>query len=244
MMRFIFLCRMEVFFILTTLLTVFLFWKATRYSKPVLFLLAGWLVLQAGIAVTGFYLRMDILPPRFLLLVLPPLLLTIVLFCLPRGRRFIQSLDMASLTLLHTVRIPVELVLYGLFLQKAVPCIMTFECGNYDIVSGLTAPLAWYFGVVKKSLNRTVVLLWNLVCMGLLFNIVRIAVLSAPSPFQQLAFDQPNTAVMHFPYVWLPCCIVPLVLFSHLAAVAQYFYPDKSRSVKPGALPQVVQKIE
>jgi hypothetical protein len=235
---------MEVLFILTTLLTVFLFWKATRYSRPVLFLLISWLALQTGIAATGFYLRLDILPPRFLLLVLPPLLLTIVIFCLSRGKRFIQNMDMATLTLLHTVRVPVELVLYGLFLQKAVPCIMTFECGNYDIVSGLTAPLVWYFGVVKKWLGRTVMLLWNFVCMGLLFNIVRIAILSAPSPFQHFAFDQPNTAVIHFPYVWLPCCIVPLVLFSHLTAVAQYLYPDKSRPVQPGAFPQVVQKIK
>jgi hypothetical protein len=54
-----------------------------------------------------------------------------------------------------------------------------------------------------------------------LLNIVINAVLSIPSPFQQFAFEQPNVAVLYFPFVWLPCCIVPIVLFAHLAAIKQ-----------------------
>jgi hypothetical protein len=38
---------------------------------------------------------------------------------------------------------------------------------------------------------------------------------------QQIAFDQPNIGVMYFPFVWLPACIVPLVLLSHLASLYQ-----------------------
>ncbi|MEO8588376.1 MAG: hypothetical protein ABI432_03330 [Flavobacteriales bacterium] len=60
---------------------------------------------------------------------------------------------------------------------------------------------------------------WNIACIGLLVNIVARAVLSAPFPFQQLAFDQPNIAVLYFPFVWLPCCVVPLVLLAHLATL-------------------------
>jgi hypothetical protein len=62
-------------------------------------------------------------------------------------------------------------------------------------------------------------LVWNFICLGLLFNIVVHAVLSAPLPFQQLAFDQPNVAILYFPYVWLPAFIVPVVLLSHLVAI-------------------------
>jgi hypothetical protein len=40
-------------------------------------------------------------------------------------------------------------------------------------------------------------------------------------PFQQFAFDQPNIAVLYFPFIWLPSCVVPLVLLSHLAAIRQ-----------------------
>jgi len=52
-----------------------------------------------------------------------------------------------------------------------------------------------------------------------LFNIVLTAILSAPLPIQQLAFDQPSIAVMYFPFVYLPGFIVPIVLFSHLVSL-------------------------
>lgn len=104
---------------------------------------------------------------------------------------------------------------------------MTFEGRNFDILSGLTAPVVYYFGFIKKGLNKKLILVWNLICLGLLINIVAIAVLSAPFPFQKFAFDQPDIAVLYFPFNWLPCCVVPLVLFSHLATIRQLLGGDK-----------------
>ncbi|HUQ96495.1 MAG TPA: hypothetical protein VM010_02440, partial [Chitinophagaceae bacterium] len=37
----------------------------------------------------------------------------------------------------------------------------------------------------------------------------------------QLAFDQPDIAVLYFPFVLLPGVVVPVVLLSHLAAIRQ-----------------------
>lgn len=211
----------SIIFAITTLLTIGIFYKAANYSRTVLFILVAWLVVQTFIESNGFYLVTDVLPPRFLLLVLPPNLLIIFLFVNAKGRKFIDSLDQKTLTILHTVRIPVEIVLFLLFVNKAVPELMTFEGRNFDILSGLTAPVVFYFGFVKKNLNKKVILIWNFICLALLINIVVNAVLSAPSPFQKFAFDQPNIGVLHFPFVWLPCCIVPLVLLSHLASIRQ-----------------------
>ena len=134
------------------------------------------------------------------------------------------SLDAATLTLLHIVRIPVEIILFGLYMHKVIPELMTFEGRNWDILSGLSAPLVFYFGHVHKRINREVILLWNLAALGLLFNIVIHAILCAPSPFQQFAFDQPNIAILYFPYNALPGCIVPIVLFSHLVCIFQLKY--------------------
>ncbi|MBL0047942.1 MAG: hypothetical protein IPP32_07610 [Bacteroidetes bacterium] len=206
-------------FILTTFLTVALFYKASHYSKQVLVILSVWLSLEGIVGYSGFYTVTNTLPPRFIFLILIPVLLIIATFFTEQGKQFIDSLDVKWLTLLHVVRIPVELVLYWLFLNKAVPELMTFEGRNFDILSGLTAPVVFYFGYVKKSLGKYALLAWNIVCLGLLVNIVANAVLSAPFPFQKFAFDQPNIAVLYFPFVWLPCCIVPLVLFSHLASI-------------------------
>lgn len=208
-------------FVLTTLATVFLFYKATNNSKTTLVVLLAWLGIQAGIGLSGFYAVTDTIPPRFLLMVGPPFFLIIVLFATAKGRKYIDGLNVKTLTILHIVRIPVELVLLWLFMNRAVPELMTFEGRNFDIVSGITAPIIYYFGFIKKRLNTKVILIWNFICLGLLINIVVNAVLAAPFPFQQFAFDQPNIAVLHFPFNWLPCCVVPLVLFSHLATIRQ-----------------------
>lgn len=211
----------SILFGFTTILTAWLFYKAACNSKPVILIILIWLAIQAFIARSGFYIVTDTLPPRFLLLVLPPLLGIAGLFMTPKGRKFIDSLDLKSLTILHIIRIPVELVLFLLFTYKTIPELMTFEGRNFDILSGITAPLIFYFGFVRKQLSPQIILIWNVICLGLLVNIVSNAVLSAPFPFQQFAFDQPNIAVLYFPFTWLPSCVVPLVLLSHLAAIRQ-----------------------
>jgi hypothetical protein len=209
----------NVLFIVTTLLTIFLFYKATKNSKSTLILLLTWVIFQAAIGLSGFYTITNTFPPRFALLALPALLFIIVLFVTASGRVYLDSLDAKALTILHMVRIPVELCLYWLFLHKAIPKLMTFEGRNFDIIAGLTAPLIFYFGYIKGKLSKAILLLWNFICLGLLLNIVINAVLSAPSSFQQFAFGQPNTAILYFPFVWLPACVVPLVLLAHLVCI-------------------------
>lgn len=211
----------SIVFGLTTLLAVGLFYKATNKSKTTLLILFIWLAIQTAIGLSGFYLVTDTIPPRFLLLVLPPILLIIGLFTTSKGRQYIDSLDIKTLTILHIIRTPVEFVLFWLFVNKMVPELMTFEGRNFDIASGLTAPVIFYFGFIKKRINKKIILLWNFICLGLLINIVANAVLSAPFPFQKFAFDQPNIAILYFPFNWLPSCVVPLVLFSHLATIRQ-----------------------
>lgn len=205
----------------TTLMTLFLFYKGAHKDKTTLLVLAVWWIVQTVLGLLGFYTVLDTTPPRFLLLILPPLLLIALLFATPKGRTYIDGLDSKTLTLLHTIRIPVELVLFWLFLEGTLPELMTFEGRNFDILAGLSAPLVYYFGFVKKKLSPAIMILWNLIALGLLINIVVNAILSAPLPFQQFAFDQPNIAVLHFPYNWLPACVVPLVLFSHLVNLRQ-----------------------
>ncbi len=211
---------------ITTILTVLLFYKASRFDKTTLLVLCSWLVLQSILGIKGFYTITNTIPPRFLLLVLPPVLFISILFLTSRGRKYLDNLDLKTLTILHIVRIPVEIVLFWLFLSKTVPELMTFEGRNFDILSGLTAPFVFYF-VIKNKISKKVILLWNILCLGLLFNIVTLAIFSAPFPFQKLAFDQPNIAVLYFPFVWLPCCVVPLVLISHLVSIRQIIFQKK-----------------
>jgi hypothetical protein len=104
---------------------------------------------------------------------------------------------------------------------------MTFEGRNFDILSGITAPIIAYWCFKSQKPKYKILLLWNFICLGLLINIVINGLLSAPLPFQQFAFDQPNVALMYFPFVWLPCCVVPIVLISHLASIRKILFELK-----------------
>jgi hypothetical protein len=208
-------------FAATAFLTVWMFYKASGKSKTVIIGILAWMLIQAIISLTGFYRIPNSLPPRFILLIGPGIIFSILLLVTKRGKEFIDKLDLKTLTLMHSIRIPVEITLYFVYSAGLIPVLMTFEGNNFDIISGLTAPLIFYFVFIIKKLNRRALLLWNFLCLGLLINVLIIAILSAQTPFQKLAFDQPNMGVTYFPFIWLPCVVVPIVLIGHLSAIRQ-----------------------
>jgi phosphoglycerol transferase MdoB-like AlkP superfamily enzyme len=102
---------------------------------------------------------------------------------------------------------------------------MTFEGKNFDIVFGISTLLILTLGLYKGSVMRIkILLIWNLIGLLFLGNIVFYALFSSPSSFQKFAFDQPNIAVLRFPFPWLPTFIVPLVLFAHLAVIRRVLF--------------------
>ncbi len=220
----------SIVFIFTTLLTLFLFYRiisrsteanTKKNSNKILLILIIWLIIQAVLSVLGIYnTNTHLIPPKILLLGVLPIIITMVLlFSTKFGKQFIDGLPLKEIIYLNSVRIPVELVLYWLFLCKAVPQIMTFEGNNFDILAGITAPIIAYYGFTKNRISKKIILVWNFISLALLLNIIVIALLSAPSPFQKISFEQPNIAILNFPFSWLPSFIVPIVLLGHLIAI-------------------------
>jgi hypothetical protein len=207
-----------ILFGIIVLLLLFGWWRATNGQRGFLYVAVAWVVVQSILGLRGFYTVADG-PPRILLLTMPPMLLMLILFANKAGRRFIDALDLRTLTLLHGLRIFVEGILYALFLYKVVPRQLTFEGGNLDILSGLSAPVVYYFAFNGNMVRRWLLLGWNLVCLGLLLNVVVRAVLLILGAQPGGSPDQPQIAVQYFPYMLLPGFIVPLVLFAHMAAL-------------------------
>jgi len=212
-------------FVLTTVLTVtFLLAAAWQTARTIRFALAAagilafLLAAHALLAISGFYLDTKSFPPHFPLAPLSTLVALCLLF-LPH----VKKLPLRTLTLLSVVRIPVELVLLWLYQAGQVPQLMTFEGRNFDILSGLTAPLVAWLAFRGGKINKPLLIIWNLAALGLLINIVTNAILSLPTPFQRFAFDQPNLAVLYFPFIWLPSIIVPAVFFAHFASLWRLF---------------------
>jgi hypothetical protein len=222
----------SVFFALTTFATLYLFYavlkntssETTQKNTPIILLgMTIWLALQAFLTLKGEYnTDLKAIPPKIVLFGILPTVITMVLvFTTQKGKHFIDSLPLLNITYLNTVRIPVELVLFWLFLNKAIPQIMTFEGQNFDILAGISAPIIAYFGLTKRKFGNKVVFAWNVICLGLLINIIVLAFFSAPTALQKIAFEQPNIGIIHFPFSWLPTFIVPLVLFGHLTSIRQ-----------------------
>lgn len=222
-----------VVFIVTTLLTVGIFnyagKRAGYNSRPANFIsifLAFWLIFQATIAITGFYQITDTTPPRLFVFGIIPVIIGIILLFILSGN-FIERLPLKTLTVIHIIRVPIELVLLWLFQNGQIPQLMTFEGRNFDILTGLTAPIIVWLAFRNETINRPLLIIWNILGLLLLINIVSHAVLSLPSPIQQFAFEQPNRAVLYFPFIWLPTTIVPIVLFCHLASLYKLLHKSK-----------------
>ncbi len=216
-------------FILCTLFSFIFFIsiikRTENYSKHANWiggLILVWLIVQGYVAWTGFYANnVDAFPPPFILVIAPLVIVFSWTLLSGRGKRFIDELSLEQMTWLSIVRIPVEIVLFWLAGEKAIPELMTFAGRNFDIIGGITAPFVAYFGIRKKMLGKTGLLIWNFVMMGFLFFIVINAILSAPMDIQMFAFDQPNLAIAYFPYIWLPAYVASIVMFCHLASISK-----------------------
>jgi heme/copper-type cytochrome/quinol oxidase subunit 4 len=150
---------------LTTVATLLLFYWTVKNSSCettrkksvfILFSLTIGLTIQAVLTLKNVY-NSDTtsIPPKILLFgILPTILIIIYLFVTQKGQQFIDSLPLKNITYLNVVRIPVEIVLLWLFLNKTVPQLMTFEGRNFDIIAGITAPFIAYFGFTKGKLSR------------------------------------------------------------------------------------------
>jgi hypothetical protein len=230
----------DLLFILTTLFTLGIFIasimtglteKVRGRAHPVALVLLMWMIFQSTLALNRWYMDREAMPPNLFFPIWVALLVTLIMFAFPGGRRFVDGLNPQALVLLHIVRIPAEITLYLLATWKQVPWSMTFYGVNYDILSGLTAPLIWWFGYRRRLIPDRWLLVWNIAALMLLLTVVIRGAGAAPTVLQAWDFEQPNYAVSHFPYVWLPSIVVPLVFFSHLTLIRRLVVSGSKRKI-------------
>jgi len=202
-------------FITTWLLTVIFYYYSNGKAVKSTLVILLWSLVQSILAYQGFYQDTRAIPPRFAL-VLVPAILIVGYALIYKKDQVLNSRNIQISTLLHTVRIPVEICLLYLFLNGMIPELMTFEGRNFDIIAGITAPGMWLFLYYNKS-NFMILKLWNIICLCLVCFIVINALLSTETFLQQFGFDQPNRAINYFPFILLPSIIVPIVIFTHIS---------------------------
>ena len=183
-------------------------------------LLSVWFVAMGIGAITGFFRDFNSLPPRVTIIVIIPLVVVIWLLNNKTATEIIHAMSPHRLMSLQVFRVFVEVLLWALFAQGLLPEQMTFEGRNFDVISGITGPvMAWL--VYRQKVSKGVAIVWNLLCLGLLINIVGTAILSMPTPFRVFMNEPANTIVTEFPIIWLPGFLVPLAYTLHLLSLKQ-----------------------
>jgi hypothetical protein len=167
------------------------------------------------LAAKGVLRDFSSMPPPLMRLLLGLSLATLALALSPFGRAIAVGLPLWILVGAQAFRILVELLLFGLHRERLIPVQMTFEGYNFDVLTGLSAPVVAWLSRQGRISSRAL-WLWNLVGLGLLLNIVAIAFLSMPTPLRAFSQEPANRLVAEFPFVWIPCLMVQAALLGHL----------------------------
>ena len=119
-------------FIIISLLSLLLLYLGVGKNKRLLHLFISW---QFIVGFLAFFMVLETNPKLFPILILGSFALTIYSL----KRIDIKMINPRILLAIHILRIPVELVLYQLFLLQKIPNLMTFKGWNYDILVGISA---------------------------------------------------------------------------------------------------------
>lgn len=179
-----------------------------------------WMALTGGLAAQGALAGFASFPPPLLRVVLLGNLLVVGLALTTRLRW-----SLAGLIAFQGFRLPLELLMHRAYAEGIMPPQMTWTGRNFDVLTGASAlVVAWL--LARGVVGRKVALLWNLFGLGLLANVVTVAIMSFPAPWQSLWPS--NTWVTELPYVWLPTVMVPCALGGHLLVFRELWRKPRS----------------
>lgn len=177
----------------------------------------AWLALTGALARSGWLGDFAARPPRFFALLGPTALLTLALACSPFGARLAERVGWAGLLGFQVFRVAVEWVLASLASAGVAPPQMSWHGSNFDVLAGLTAPLAGWLAASGR-IGRRGILAWNALGLGLVLNVLTTGILSTPTALRVFMNEPANTFVTVWPWVWLPAFLVPAALVGHLLA--------------------------
>lgn len=134
----------------------------------------------------------------------------------PIGLAMGAVFPMGAWVLFHAFRLPLEYLLTVWHEAGTIPAQITWSGQNFDVATGI---LALVVGpILLRRPNKKLAVAFHVVGLGLLFNVARIAVLSAPSaPIH--VFDEPVLLAFHVPFIWIVPFAVVAALFAHVIAL-------------------------
>lgn len=173
-------------------------------------LMGGWLLWNALVA-----LQLEAFLPVSLFVNLAFIIAcTLALVASPAGAT-LARVPLAALVGFPIFRLPLEMVLHEWAAQGVIPVSMSWNGQNLDVVAGVLGPLGAGLMLLLPAHRRWIAGLTNTICLGFLFNVVRVAVLSAPLPIRIFG-DPPLVLPLHVPTTWIVSICVAGALAGHL----------------------------
>ena len=185
-----------------------------------LLLISIWLAYIFTLSFSGI-LTSFALPPRVpLLLVLPFIIFLIYFFTRSRFKPLIDSVPPHWLVYFQSFRIGVELLIWYTFMKGVFPHHVTYEGYKFDILAGLTAPVIGYLVAKQATGSKTILIIWNILGLLLLFNVVFI--FNTITYFPQLWHH--GASILKVKYGMLPLALLagvfmPAAVFMHVLSL-------------------------
>lgn len=177
----------------------------------------AWLAVTGALAHAGVFQRVTV-PPRVLLVAMTATVTLVMSARTAAGRRVVEAATLPGIAALQGFRVPVEVGLHGLYAAGVIPVQMTWSGRNFDVLVGVTAPLA-ALAFHRGWIGRRGFAMWHVASLGLLVNIVGTAALSFPGPMQRFAEGVSLPLLAQAPFVWLPAFLVPIAAASHIVSL-------------------------
>jgi hypothetical protein len=187
---------------------------AARATLLMAFGCAAWMGVTWAVAARGTFREWNRLPPSLAVLVLLIIIIAARLALGGVGRRLATNIPLWILVAVQGFRLPLELAMHRMFERGIMPGQMSYSGRNFDIITGITAVIVAALLVAGRG-GRILVAAWNVVGLGLLVNIIIVALVSTPM-VALFGPDRLNIWITYPPFIWLPAVMVLAALTGHL----------------------------
>jgi hypothetical protein len=212
---------------LTMLILVWLiFYRAAERLSLALWIglaLLVWLAAALLLSPNGFFLTLSLYPiPNIGLLFVPIIVGITILAKSAAFQKVVDNIFQPWLIGVQATRV-MGVVFLMLYARGLMPAEFAIPSGIGDIIIGITAPLVALILFLNQSFGRKIAIVWNIAGFLELTIAIILGFATSPTPYQWLAFDNPNNFLFDFPLALVPTFAVPLSLLLHIFSLRVLF---------------------
>ena len=180
-----------------------------------------WFAATALLAWDGAYVGGDGRIPTIQFGILVPILIgAALIWRSPAAARILDAVPQQWLVGVQFYRV-IGAIFVVLYAAGSLPGAFALPAGLGDLAVGLLALIVAWSYARAPSQSAGLVRWWNSFGLGDLVVALATGFMTAPSPFQLLALDAPNTMIDAFPLVLIPVFVVPLSAILHIASLTK-----------------------